>query len=66
MCEKCPNTELILVPIQENTDQKQPRIWALFTQWNWSERFSDEDFIKDCLTKDYLKFEVFRKNMCRV
>ena len=37
--EKCPNTELFLVRIflysiriQENTDQKQLRIWTLFTQ----------------------------------
>ena len=37
--EKCPNPELFLVRIfqysdwkQENTDQKQLRIWTLFTQ----------------------------------
>ena len=37
--EKCPNTELFLVRIflysvriQENTDQKQLRIWTHFTQ----------------------------------
>ena len=38
--EKCPNTELFLlriflhsVQIQKNTDQKQLRIWTLFTQY---------------------------------
>ena len=38
--EKCPNTELFLVRIflysvgiQENTDQKQLRIWTFFTKW---------------------------------
>ena len=31
--EKCPNTELFLVVMQENTDQKQLRIWTLSTQW---------------------------------
>ena len=30
--EKCPSTEFFLVQIQENTDQKKLRIWALFTQ----------------------------------
>ena len=30
--EKCPNTELFLVRIQENTDQKSFCIWTLFTQ----------------------------------
>ena len=37
---KCPNTEFFLVRIflhsvriQENTDQKQLRIWTVFTQW---------------------------------
>ena len=30
--EKCPNTELFLVRIQENTDQKQLRSWTLFLQ----------------------------------
>ena len=29
---KYSNTELFLVRIQENTDQKKLRIWALFTQ----------------------------------
>ena len=40
LCEKCPYTEFFLVRIspyldwiQENTDQKKLRIWALFTQW---------------------------------
>ena len=38
--EKCPNPEFLLVRIafyldwiQENTDQKNLRIWTLFTQW---------------------------------
>ena len=38
--EKCPNAEFFLVYIflysdwiQENTDEKKLRIWALFTQW---------------------------------
>ena len=31
--EKCPNTNLFLVRMRENTDQKKPRIWTLFTQW---------------------------------
>ena len=31
--EKCPNTEVFLVRIQEITDQKKLRIWTLFTQW---------------------------------
>ena len=30
--EKCPNTELFLVRMRENTDQKLLRIWTLFTQ----------------------------------
>ena len=30
--EKCPNTELFLVRIQERTDQEKLRIWKLFTQ----------------------------------
>ena len=30
--EKCPNTELFLVRMQENTDQKKLCIWTLFTQ----------------------------------
>ena len=41
--EKCPNTEVCLVRIfqysvqmQENTDQKNLRIWTLFTQWKLS------------------------------
>ena len=40
LLEKCPNTELFLIFIflyldwiQENTDQKQLRTWALLTQW---------------------------------
>ena len=39
LCEKCPNTELLLVriflysvQIHENTDPKELRIWTLFTQ----------------------------------
>ena len=39
MREKCPNTKLPLfgiflysIPMQENTNQKQLRIWTLFTQ----------------------------------
>ena len=39
LCEKCPNTEFFLVRIfpypvriRENTDQKNLRIWTLFTQ----------------------------------
>ena len=39
LCGKCPNAELFLVriflylvQIQENTDQKNLRIWSLFTQ----------------------------------
>ena len=31
--EKCPSTVLFLVRIQENTEQKQFRVWILFTQW---------------------------------
>ena len=40
LCEKCPNTEFILVRIfpysvrqRENTNQRKLRIWTLFTQW---------------------------------
>ena len=29
----CPNTELFLVRIQENADQKRLRNWTLFTHW---------------------------------
>ena len=39
--EKCPNAEIFLVRIfmysdwiEENTDQKQLRIWTIFTQWH--------------------------------
>ena len=39
LCEKCPNTEFFLISIlpysarmQKNTDQKNLRIWTLFTQ----------------------------------
>ena len=28
--EECPNTEFLLVQMQENTDQKKLRIWTLF------------------------------------
>ena len=28
----CPNTEIFLVRMRENTDQKKLRIWTLFTQ----------------------------------
>ena len=30
--EKCPNMELFLVGIEENTDRKYLRIWTLLTQ----------------------------------
>ena len=40
LCDKCPDTEFFLVRIfpysdwiRENTDQKNLRIWTLFTQW---------------------------------
>ena len=29
--EKCANAEFFLVQIRENTDQKELRIWTLFT-----------------------------------
>ena len=30
--EKCPNTEIFLVRMRENADQKNLRIWTFFTQ----------------------------------
>ena len=48
--EKCPNTEFFLVSIflhsdwiNENTDQKELRIWTLFTQW-----FSQKNSLLTC------------------
>ena len=32
LSQKCPNTELFLVQMRENTEQKKLRIWTLFTQ----------------------------------
>ena len=52
--EKCPNTQFFLVRIflysvriQENTDQKKLRIWALFTQCK--SYFSWLTFVKNML-----------------
>ena len=36
--EKCPYS----VRIQENTDQKQLRIWTLFTQWECLLKFNHQ------------------------
>ena len=33
--EKYPNTELFLVRMRENADQKLLHIWILFMQWEW-------------------------------
>ena len=47
--EKCPNTELFLVRIQENTDQKKLRIWTLFsfTLVVWNTRVIDNISLKE-------------------
>ena len=39
--EKCPSTEFFLVRIQENTDQKKPRISTLLTQCNLCKLYGD-------------------------
>ena len=53
--EKCPNTEFFLVRIfphsvRENMDQKELRIWTLFTQWRlkkWNLVTISEHFIEN-------------------
>ena len=54
-CENCPNKEFFLfrillysVRMQENTDQKNLRIWALFTQWEgWVIIYFAEEIISN-------------------
>ena len=61
--EKCPNKEFFLVRIfpysvrlRENTDQKKPRIWTLFTQCT-SQGFLDQ------FSWNFITLNCFRKEI---
>ena len=83
MREKCPNTELFLVriflysvQIQENTDQKQLRIWTVFMQYGffskcdqihrklriWSHLLKKSITTSSLTTKHFMRFLLIFKN----